>query len=84
MNPNLTKCEQLTITNTKNPINSSYCINSHFLSKVKSANYLGVAITHSLYWHDHMMPFVVKLNQRMLSCKEILDNVLLRLNQLLT
>ena len=39
MKLNLTKYEHLTITNQKSHINSSYCINSYFLCKVKSAKY---------------------------------------------
>ena len=42
------------VTNTKAPINSTYSLNSHHLSKVTSAKYLGVNINHNLSWHEHM------------------------------
>ena len=62
MKLNLTKCEHLTITNKKNPINSTYNISSHFLCKVNSAKYLGVTFTHNLSWHDHVVAICNKAN----------------------
>ena len=62
MKLNLTKYEHITITNKKNPINSMYNINSHFLSKVNSAKYLGVTFTHNLSWHDHVVAICNKAN----------------------
>ena len=82
MKLNLAKCEHLIITNQKSPINSSCRIYSHFLCKVKSAKYFGVTITHNLSWHDHIA--AICNIQRVLSCKETLDNALLKLNHLLT
>ena len=45
---NLSKCEHLTITNKRNPINSFYKLNDQVLRKVTKAKYLGVTINQTL------------------------------------
>lgn len=62
MKLNLSKCEHLTITNKKSPLNSTYNLNSHPLCKVTSAKYLGVIINHNLSWSDHIVAISNKAN----------------------
>ena len=84
MKLNLTKSDHLTITNKKNPINSMYNINSHFLSKVNSAKYLGVTLLTTCLGMITLLPFVIKQTLHVHFCKEISGNALLLLNHLLT
>ena len=59
---NLSKCEHLTITNKRNPINSSYKLNDQILRQVTKAKYLGVTNNQSLSWHDHITNICNKAN----------------------
>jgi len=53
-------------------INSLYKINSHNLTKVKSAKYLDVIITHNLSWHDRIVSICNKAN---LTCALLQKNL---------
>ena len=47
---NISKCEHLTISNKRLPLNSEYKIGTTTINKVASAKYLGVTITQNLSW----------------------------------
>jgi len=59
---NLTKCEHLTVTNKRSPINSSYKIHDHMVQQVTSTKYLGVTINHNLSWSNHITQICSKAN----------------------
>jgi len=42
---NIAKCEAITITNKRNPVNFTYCINGQSISWNNSVGYLGVLVT---------------------------------------
>jgi len=58
----ISKCEHLTITTKGNPTKSTYKPNDQTLCQVNSAKYLGVAITQTLSWHDHIINICNKAN----------------------
>jgi len=59
---NISKCEHLTITTKGNPTKSTYKLNDQTLRQVNSAKYLGVTITQTLSWHDHIINICNKAN----------------------
>ena len=57
------KCNILSITQKKNPINFLYKLHNHDLEKVQSAKYLGVTIQNNLKWDKHINSITNKANQ---------------------
>ena len=57
------KCEQITITRKRKPIESSYTLQGHTLKKVDQAKYLGVTISANLDWKGHINKSVNKANR---------------------
>ena len=51
---NASKCEVLTVTNKRFSIVTNYIIHGQAIKKVKSAKYLGIAITSNLKWNTHI------------------------------
>ena len=60
-----TKCNVLSITDKKTPIQADYAlyIHGHTLSRVTSAKYLGVTITIDLKWDSHISEICAKANR---------------------
>ena len=50
---NAAKCNVLTVTGKRQPIQTEYKLHGHSLSTVTSAKYLGVTITEDLRWDTH-------------------------------
>ena len=61
MSFNVEKCHQLTVTNKKNRIPTSYIPQNKTLEQVANAMYLRVELTENLHWGKHM---VLKLLQK--------------------
>ena len=59
---NISKCEHLTISNKRLPLNSEYKIGNTAINKVASAKYLGVTITQNLSWKEHITKITNKAN----------------------
>ena len=58
----ISKCEHLTISNKRLPLNSEYKIGNTAINKVASAKYLGVTITQNLSWKEHITKIINKAN----------------------
>lgn len=59
---NASKCLHLTITRKSSPIQSKYFISNHAIQQVTSAKYLGITITNSLSWSEHITNITNKAN----------------------
>ena len=57
------KCNVLTISNKRVPLQYTYMLNDRPLAHVKSAKYLGVKISHDLRWNAHIDSICTKANQ---------------------
>ena len=57
------KCEHITITRKRKPLQSSYTLRGHSLKKVDQAKYLGVTISSDLDWKGHINMSVAKANR---------------------
>ena len=58
-----TKCNVLTVTGKRKPIQTEYKLYGHSLSRVTSAKYLGVTITEDLRWDSHINDICAKANR---------------------
>ena len=58
-----TKCNVLTVTGKRKPIQTEYKLHGHSLSRVTSAKYLGVTITEDLRWDSHINDICAKANR---------------------
>ena len=56
------KCQVLTISRKRNPINFNYTLHNHILEHVNSAKYLGCTITNTLDWGQHITNITTKAN----------------------
>ena len=54
MSFNVDKCEQMTVTNKKNPISTQYYIGNNILTKKETIKYLGVLIDKKLTFKQHI------------------------------
>ena len=59
---NILKCEHLTISNKRLPLNSEYKIDNTVINKIASAKYLGVTISQNLSWKEHITEITNKAN----------------------
>ena len=59
---NISKCEHLTISNKRLPLNSEYKIGNTTINKVASTKYLGVTITQNLSWKEYVTKITNKAN----------------------
>ena len=57
------KCQVLNVTRKRSPIHFSYSIHGVILQIVDSAKYLGLNLTNSLSWNDHIDVIVKKANK---------------------
>ena len=48
------KCQTLSITRSRKPLQTSYVLHGHTLENVSSAKYLGVTINNTVSWDDHI------------------------------
>ena len=56
------KCEHIRITNSKNPILSTYTIQNTIIQSVPNVTYLGVTINEHLSWSSHITNITKKAN----------------------
>ena len=56
------KCEHIRITNSKNPIFSTYFIQNTLIQTVPNVTYLGVTINEHLSWSNHITNITKKAN----------------------
>ena len=59
---NASKCLHLTITHQTSPLPSQYSISNHAIQQVTSAKYLGITITNTLSWSEHITKITNKAN----------------------
>jgi hypothetical protein len=57
------KCESMTLTRKRSPLQSTYSLRGHPLTKVNQAKYLGVTIASNLDWKTHINSSVSKANR---------------------
>ena len=57
------KCQVLSITRKRRPIKSSYILHGKSLAHVDSVKYLGVTISSSLNWNEHISNITSKANR---------------------
>ena len=62
MSFHLKKCEHLTITNKRLPLDTAYSINNCAINKVTHTKYLGVTISQNLSWSKHIDSITFKAN----------------------
>ena len=62
---NKEKCEVMHMSTKRNPFQFDYMINHTVLKAVNSTKYLGITITNSFSWKDHIDNIVGKANQRL-------------------
>ena len=58
-----TKCNNITITGKRKPLQTEYKLHDHTLAKVTPAKYLGVTITEDLKWDTHINNTCAKANR---------------------
>ena len=63
MSFNVSKCKSLSITRKRNPYLHQYTMNGQELDSVKSHPYLGVELTQSLNWNNHINNITTKANR---------------------
>ena len=63
MSFNVSKCKSLSITRKRNPYLHQYTLNGQELESVKSHPYLGVELTQSLNWNNHINNITTKANR---------------------
>ncbi|XP_054752468.1 uncharacterized protein LOC129258037 [Lytechinus pictus] len=59
---NSQKCQTISVTNKRNPLNMTYSIHDQPLQKVSSAKYLGVHIHQNMKWNHHISMVTKKAN----------------------
>ena len=57
------KCNVITVTGKRKPVQTEYKLHGHILSRVTSAKYLGVTITDDLRWDSHINDICAKANR---------------------
>ena len=63
MSFNPTKCNTLRITKKKRPIQQRYSMLGHTLQEVDTASYLGVELSSTLSWDNHVNKITAKANR---------------------
>ena len=58
-----TKCNVITVTGKRKPMQTEYKLRDYTLTKVTSAKYLGVTITEDLKWDTHINDTCAKANK---------------------
>ena len=58
-----TKCQTLSITRSRKPLQRSYILHGHTLENVSSAKYLGVTINNTVSWDNHISNTCSKANR---------------------
>lgn len=66
------KCQIISFTNKRNPIQNEYTIHGETLERTASATYLGVTMDEKLNWNEHIEKTCTKANQRLGFLKRIL------------
>ena len=56
------KCQTISVTNKRKPVNKTYSIHDQSLQKVSSAKYLGVHIQQNMNWNHHISMVTKKAN----------------------
>ena len=59
----LAKCQTLSITRSRKPLQRSYVLHGHTLENVSSAKYLVVTINNTVSWDDHISNTCSKANR---------------------
>ena len=62
MSFNPSKCEVVRVTKRRNPVEATYQIHGHDLTKTKTGKYLGVIISEDLPWKAHVDATTMKAN----------------------
>ena len=57
------KCQTLSITRSRKPLQPSYFLHGHTLKNVSSAKYLGVTINNAVSWDNHISNTCSKANR---------------------
>ena len=57
------KCQTLSITRSRKPLQPSYVLHGHTLENVSSAKYLGVTINNIVSWDSHISNTCSKANR---------------------
>jgi len=74
---NILKCEHLTISNKRSPLNSEYKTDNAVLNKVTSAKYLGVIILRTSHGKSTSLELPTKPTQLVGFYNTTYDNALL-------
>ena len=61
------KCQTLSITRSRKPLQPSYVLHGHTLENVSSAKCLGVTINNTVSWDDHIINTRSKANRTLAS-----------------
>jgi hypothetical protein len=65
------KCNEISVTRNKKPIEFDYTLHGHTLDHVTKAEYLGVTISSDLKWGSHINNITKKANIPSLSKEEL-------------
>jgi hypothetical protein len=57
------KCNSMSITRSRTPIENTYSLKGHILEDVKEAKYLGVTLFSNLTWNTHICNITGKANK---------------------
>jgi len=57
------KCQTLSITRSRKPLQCSYILHGHTLENVSSAKYLGITINNTVSWDNHISNTCSKANR---------------------
>ena len=63
MNFHPDKCNIMSVSNKKNPIEHNYKMENHILKRVDSVSYLGVQINRDMKWNGHVQSVAAKANR---------------------
>ena len=58
----LAKCQTLSITRSRKPLQRSYVLHGHTLQNISSAKYLGITINNTVSWDDSISNTCSKAN----------------------
>ena len=67
------KCNVISVTGNKKPIQFNYALHGHTLDHVTKAKYLGVTISSDLEWESHINNITKKANNTLVFLKRNLN-----------